>query len=114
MTWLLLADSGGRTRATLGSATLTSEAYNLGMAEQILTHETQLLGSDGRNYRVRSLGEPQLDGPWIGWLEFRPVDGSLPVRQTGRETTQPNREALVYWATGLEPVYLEGAFTRAR
>ena len=29
------------------------------------------------------------------------------------ETTQPNLEALRYWASGLEPVYLEGALERA-
>jgi hypothetical protein len=35
------------------------------------------------------------------------------ILSTSRETTQPNRQALIYWATGLEPVYLEGAFERA-
>ena len=35
-----------------------------------------------------------------------------PVR-SGRETTQPNRQDTVYWATGLTPVYLEGALDRA-
>jgi hypothetical protein len=33
--------------------------------------------------------------------------------RTDRETSQPNREALEYWSTGLEPVYIEGAFQRA-
>ena len=84
------------------------------MAEQIYAYETRLLGSDGRGYRVRCLGEPQPDGTWIGWLEFRPVDGSLPVSRTEPEAAQPNREALAYWAIGLEPVYLEVAFGRAR
>jgi hypothetical protein len=41
-----------------------------------------------------------------------PVDGGSAVR-SGRETTQPNQTALVYWATGLSPVYLEGALHRA-
>jgi hypothetical protein len=84
------------------------------MIEEIFTYETHLAGSDGRHYRVRCLGEQQSGGTWIGWLEFRPVDGSLPVSRTDRETTQPNRDALAYWATGLEPLFLEGAFTRAR
>ena len=35
------------------------------------------------------------------------------VRRSGRETTQSNREHLAYWATGLEPTYFEGAFSRA-
>jgi len=38
---------------------------------------------------------------------------SAAVLTTERETTQPSREALLYWATGLEPIYLEGAFARA-
>jgi hypothetical protein len=56
-------------------------------------------------------GEQRADGTWEGWIEFRSVDGA--VRATDRETTQPNRDALEYWATGLEPVYYEGAFARA-
>jgi hypothetical protein len=35
------------------------------------------------------------------------------VRRSPVETTQPNREALAYWASGIEPVYLEGALERA-
>src|SRR5262245_1530581 len=33
--------------------------------------------------------------------------------QTARETTQPNLADLEYWATGLTPIYLEGALNRA-
>ena len=33
--------------------------------------------------------------------------------RSGRETTQPNRQDTAYWATGLTPVYLEGALERA-
>jgi hypothetical protein len=33
--------------------------------------------------------------------------------RTGQETSQPNRDAVAYWAGGLEPIYFEGAFTRA-
>jgi len=36
------------------------------------------------------------------------------VRRTPRETTQPDRDALVYWAHGLSVTYLEGALARAR
>jgi hypothetical protein len=49
---------------------------------------------------------------WEGWIVFSSDDGT-DVRRTGRETTQPNREALEYWATGLSGVYLEGALVRA-
>jgi len=50
---------------------------------------------------------------WQGWIEFLPVDDSgLPLRSP-RETTQPNRTDTHYWATGLTPIYLEGALKRA-
>jgi hypothetical protein len=62
--------------------------------------------------RARIYGEPQDDGRWAGFLEFVPVDGSPAVR-TPRETTQRNADDLAYWATGLEPVYFEGALDRA-
>jgi hypothetical protein len=49
---------------------------------------------------------------WEAWIEFHPEDGG-PVRATDRESTQPNRTAVEYWMSGLEPVYYEGAFERA-
>jgi hypothetical protein len=33
--------------------------------------------------------------------------------RTPRETTQPNHADLIYWASGLSAIYLEGALTRA-
>jgi hypothetical protein len=49
---------------------------------------------------------------WRGWIEFVSTDDGAVVA-SGRETTQPNRQDTVYWATGLTAVYLEGAFDRA-
>jgi hypothetical protein len=49
---------------------------------------------------------------WEGWVEFVPDDETAVVRSP-RETTQPNLTALMYWATGLTPVYLEGCLVRA-
>jgi hypothetical protein len=57
-------------------------------------------------------GEPTPEGTWHGWIEFVAADGKR--LRSPRETTQPNRENTVYWATGLSPVYLEGAFARAK
>lgn len=51
---------------------------------------------------------------WEGWIEFIPADGSSDVLVTAVETHQPERQHLVYWATGLSQVYMEGALTRAR
>lgn len=47
-----------------------------------------------------------------GVAEFAP-DGASPVLRSARETSQPNLVDLRYWATGLTPVYLEGALARA-
>jgi hypothetical protein len=69
-------------------------------------------GPDGTLYAVRAYGEPRADGYWAGWLVFISVDGHEVLR-TERETTQSNREALAYWASGLEATYFEGAFSRA-
>jgi len=67
----------------------------------------------GTEYVPRVLGRERFDGTWEGWLEFVAI-GSATVLQTGRETTQSKYEDLAYWARGLEPTYLRGAFARAR
>ncbi len=79
--------------------------------EQIHVFQTPVI-VDGVVYRVEAWCEQRDDGLFEGWLRFIPPDG-LNILSTGRETTQPTRGALVYWVTGLEPVYLEGAFRRA-
>ena len=77
------------------------------MAELIQTY----LDVVGGNYTAYVMGEEREDGTWEGWIEFGGWAGD--ERRTDRETTQPKREALQYWASGLEPVYLDGAFARA-
>lgn len=83
------------------------------MAETLLQFQTPVTGPDGTVYRTRACGAPTADALWQGWIEFTPLDGAGPVLRSGRETTQPNRRDLLYWATGLSPVYLEGALRRA-
>jgi hypothetical protein len=82
------------------------------MAEALMTYETSVNLSDGPTYQVRACGRSLRENLWEGWLEFIPDDGSAVLR-SARETTQPNREDLVYWASGLEAVYLEGSLQRA-
>ncbi|HEY3120305.1 MAG TPA: hypothetical protein VGL15_06755 [Vicinamibacteria bacterium] len=77
-------------------------------------HSVTFTEPAGTAYSIRTYGKQRRDGTWIGWIEFHPRDGSGKVVRTGRETTQPNRKALAYWADGLEPLYFEGAFERAR
>ena len=76
-------------------------------------HSERVQDTSGNLYEIFIYGEPRLDGTWEGWLEFVPLDSALPSRRTERETTQPDLPALEYWATGLEPLYLAGAFERA-
>ena len=83
------------------------------MAELLREYATTVTGPDDTTYVVRSYGEERLDGTWIGWLEFHPIDLTKLILRTEQETSQPNRTAVDYWATGLEPVYFEGAFERA-
>jgi hypothetical protein len=83
------------------------------MAEVLVQFDTIVTTSDGRAYRARACGRAAGEGLWEGWLEFLPLVGaSVPLR-TGRETTQPNRADLLYWAGGLTQVYIEGALERA-
>ena len=84
------------------------------MPELIREHATHVRTPEGERFTARTYGEPDVVGIWHGWLEFDPVKGSGPRLKTDRETTQPNRAALEYWADGLEPLYFEGAFERAR
>ncbi|HEY3109631.1 MAG TPA: hypothetical protein VGL23_12805 [Chloroflexota bacterium] len=72
----------------------------------------EVISADGRRWAVLVYGEPRADGTWIGWLAFKAVRGEA-VMRTGQETSQPDHGALAYWATGLQPSYLEGAFSRA-
>jgi hypothetical protein len=82
------------------------------MAEIFATFSAHIASSDGVFYTARACGGEATDGLWHGWVEFMPVDGGAPIRSP-RETTQPNRVDTEYWATGLTPVYLQGALQRA-
>jgi hypothetical protein len=81
------------------------------MAEILLEFEDTWMGADGKQYEARACGRGRADSLWEGWLEFVPSDGGA-VIATGRETTQPNRDDILYWATGLTYTYVEGALLR--
>lgn len=82
------------------------------MAEVLMTHTPPILDDHGHAYVARICGRQAEDGRWEAWIEFVPGDGR-PVLRTARETKQPNRSDLAYWATGLTSTYLEGALERA-
>ncbi|HEU4787929.1 MAG TPA: hypothetical protein VFS57_10980 [Gemmatimonadaceae bacterium] len=81
------------------------------MAEVLVQFDAVVTASDGRRFIPRACGRPA-GNVWDGWIEFVPIDVGPPVR-TPRETEQPNRADLLYWAQGLTQVYLDGALTRA-
>lgn len=81
------------------------------MAEVLVEFSEPVIGEDGIRYAARACGGPMDNERWQGWIEFLPLDGGEPLRSR-RETTQPNRVDTLYWATGLTPVYLEGALKR--
>src|SRR5204862_7824163 len=82
------------------------------MAEVFVRFAYPVVAKGGTVYRAQACGAPNADGRWEGWIEFLPV-GNGPAVRSSRETTQPNRKDTAYWATGLTPVYLEGALERA-
>jgi hypothetical protein len=80
---------------------------------EVLVRFTEATRSaSGDLYWPRAVGGKAEDGLWDGWIEFV-LDGDEEVVRTERETTQPNRFDLMYWAEGLSAVYLEGALARA-
>ena len=81
-------------------------------AEVIQTFPDAVAGEDGRQWTARACARPT-ERNWEAWIEFIPLEkGTLPVR-TPVETSQPDREAVSYWASGLTPLYLMGALERA-
>ena len=80
--------------------------------KSIVQFTEPVVSDDGTLYVARACGNEMPDGLWQGWIEYLPVGDGEPVR-SGRETTQPKRDDLIYWATGLTAVYLEGALDRA-
>jgi hypothetical protein len=82
------------------------------MYETVHTFAYEVEGASGTRFRARVEGRQREDGSWEAWLLFDPVGGG-PTLRTDRESTQPNRRDLEYWASGVEPVYLEGALRRA-
>jgi hypothetical protein len=83
------------------------------MRELVHERTIRLQGPDGTTYdRVHVYAEPNGRTTWAGSVEFLAA-GSAPALRTGHETTQSNVEGVAYWATGLEPLYFEGALGRA-
>jgi len=82
------------------------------MAEVLVSFTEPTRSEHGDLYWARALGRQMDDRMWEGWLEFT-LAGEDTLATSPRETEQPNRTDLVYWAQGLTATYLEGALARA-
>ena len=83
------------------------------MAELIHQYSKPASGGNGGAYIARLYGHQRADRMWEAWLEFVPINGARRTLRTDQETEQANRDALTYWAAGVESSYLDGALTRA-
>lgn len=83
------------------------------MSEILVRFDEPISAPDGRKYFAQAAGNETDAKLWEGWLEFLPADDFSDPVCSERETTQPNRKNIEYWAQGLSRVYLEGALNRA-
>ena len=85
--------------------------HTVSVADLHLQPEHIKIVSSGKTFAAHIFANQRTDGTWEAWIEFH--SEGPPCFVTGRETTQPNRTAVQYWAEGLEPIYFEGAFWRS-
>jgi len=92
---------------------LHGDSPEVDVAEVLHEYPEAVTSDAGKNYMARVCGAEMAGGTWQGWIEFIPLGDGDPIR-SARETTQPNRQDTAYWATGLTPVYLQGALRRTQ
>src|SRR5687767_9317067 len=84
------------------------------MSEVLRSFDEPIRDESG-TYQARVVGRLADDRMWEGWFEFIPAGGGAADAVISTvESRQPEREHLVYWASGLTVVYAEGALRRAR
>jgi len=89
----------------------TTERMTSKRGELIHSFTAPVTDESGTVWRGSAYGSPA-DNLWLGSILFTNEAGE--TVETGVETTQPDRTALEYWASGIEPIYLDGALARAR
>lgn len=82
------------------------------MNDLVHTYSEVVRDAEGRAYAAEVHAHERMDGMWETWLEFRGLGREVLLR-TRRESEQPNRRAVVYWASGLQASYFDGALVRA-
>lgn len=81
--------------------------------EQLLQQfEKPITDAAGTTYRIYAYGRSRPADTWQGWLVFERLSDGRRFA-TDVETTQPNAEAVRYWASGLAETYFDGALARA-
>ena len=83
------------------------------MPEVLVKFDEPMSDPHGALYFAQAAGRQREDGLWEGWIDFIGMSESAHSICSDRETTQPNRADLEYWAQGLSRVYLQGALARA-
>jgi len=83
------------------------------MSEVLVKFDEAVTDPSGFRYFPQAVGRQRKDGLWEGWIEFVAVQGDRRI-ESGRETTQPSRVTLDYWAQGLTRAYLQGALGRSQ
>ena len=88
------------------------------MQEVLIEYGELTRPRDESRWVAKVMGRRRDDGSYEAWIEFLPIVGGeayerVPLLRTQRETTQPDRSAALYWASGLTRAYLEGALERA-
>lgn len=82
------------------------------MNDLVHTFSEVVRDPEGRGYSAAVHAHERIDGLWETWLEFRGLGRDVTLH-TRRESEQPNRRAVLYWASGLQASYLDGALLRA-
>src|SRR5438445_7872551 len=103
------AASTSRWRTSTTTTRPTNRTDDGDASELIQELTPAVVDAGGKRYVARVFGERDDIGRWRGWLEFK---GDGKVFRTEPETVQTSRAGLAYWASGIEPIYLEGAFER--
>lgn len=82
------------------------------MNDLLHTYPEVVHDPEGRGYAASAHAVERMDGMWDAWLEFRGVGRDVVLR-TPRESQQPSLRGVLYWVSGLQPSYLDGALLRA-
>lgn len=84
------------------------------MTEVLVAFDEPIRNESG-TYHARVVGRLAEDAMWEGWFEFEDMsDPGAKLLVSPVESRHREREQLEYWATGLTPVYAEGALHRAQ